>query len=116
MLKVGAPPMENPGSATDDDSFIKALKRIGFILILGYHLFYHKFNSRIGEMYSAHFLAHLVYQPKSLIQPCFVCHWRHWHHHRHRLCTPPPGTGLDIETSHLVHTCTYVCHICTSNI
>ena len=25
-----------------------------------------------------------------------------------RLCTPPPGTWLDIETSYLVHMCTYV--------
>ena len=25
--------------------------------------------------------SHLVYQPKSLIQSCFVCHWhQHWHH------------------------------------
>ena len=53
------------------------------------------------------FLAHLVYQPKSLTQSCIVSHhrWcrcRHWHH----LCTPPPGTGLDIETSYLVFICT----------
>ena len=40
-----------------------------------------------------------------------------WHQHHHcRLCTPPPGTWLDIETSDLVHICTYVPHICTSNI
>ena len=38
---------------------------------------------------------------------------QHWHQH---LCTPPPGTGLDIETSYLVHICTYIPHICTSNI
>ena len=56
------------------------------------------------------FLAHLVYQPKSLIQSCFV--HRHWCH----LCTPPPGTGLDIETSYLVYICTYIPHMCTSNI
>ena len=66
-------------------------------------------------------LAYLVYQPKSLIQSCFVR--RCWHcwcrcHHHHHLCTPPPGTGLNIETSYLVHIiiCTYVPHICTSNI
>ena len=29
--------------------------------------------------------------------PASVSCW-HWH-----LCTPPPGTGLDIETSYLVH-------------
>ena len=40
----------------------------------------------------------------------------HWHWHRRHLCTPPPGTWLDIETSYLVHICTYVPHICTSNI
>ena len=34
-----------------------------------------------------------------------------WH-----LCTPPPGTGLYIETSYLVYLCTCVPHICTSNI
>ena len=28
----------------------------------------------------------------------------------------PLGTGLDIETSYLVHICTYAPHICTSNI
>ena len=39
----------------------------------------------------------------------------HQHHHCH-LCTPPPGPWLDIETSYLVHICTYVPHICTSNI
>ena len=40
------------------------------------------------------FLVHLVYQPKSLIQSCFVCrrHWyRCWHHH---LCSPPSGTRV----------------------
>ena len=68
------------------------------------------------------FLAHLVYQPKSLIQSCFVfcycigigvvLHW-HW---CWCLCTPSPGTGLYIETSYLVHICTWVPHVCTSNI
>ena len=38
---------------------------------------------------------------------------QHWCHH---LCTPPPGTWLDIEASYLVYLCTYVPHICTSNI
>ena len=66
---------------------------------------------------SLHFLAHLVYQPKSLIQSCFVHHHWCWHHwHWHLLCTPHPGIGLDIETSYLVYTCTYVPHICTLNI
>ena len=35
--------------------------------------------------------------------------------HRRWCChlgTPPPGTLLDIETSYLVHICTYVPHIC----
>ena len=47
------------------------------------------------------FLAHLVYQPKSLVESCFVRHWHWcWHWHHHHLYTPPPGTGLDIETSY----------------
>ena len=57
------------------------------------------------------FLAHLVYQPKNLVQLCFVCRRWRWHHHQHwhhRLCTPPPATGLDIEASYLVYRCTYV--------
>ena len=61
-------------------------------------------------------LAHLAYQPKSLVQSCFIrCrHWhQHWHHH---LCTPPLGTGLDIETAYLVYISTYVPHKCTWNI
>ena len=37
-----------------------------------------------------------------------------WHHHH--LCKPPPGTGLDRETSYLEYTCTYAPHVCTSNI
>ena len=37
--------------------------------------------------------------------------WQHW-----CLCTPPPGTGLDKETSYLVYMCTYIPHICTLNI
>ena len=46
---------------------------------------------------------------------CVILH--HWHRHWCRcLCTPPPGTGLDIETSYLIHVCTCVPHICTSNI
>ena len=36
---------------------------------------------------------------------CVILH--HWHQ-CHRLCIPPPGTGLDIETSYLVYICTYV--------
>ena len=35
-----------------------------------------------------------------------LCWHRHWH-----LCTPPPGTGLDIETSYLVHICPPFMHI-----
>ena len=38
------------------------------------------------------FLAHLVYQPKSLIQSCFVHHCWCWHCHHwcwHHLCIPP---------------------------
>ena len=55
------------------------------------------------------FLAHLVYQPKSLIQSCFVRRRRrHWYHRC--LCTPPLATGLDIETSYLVYICTYAPH------
>ena len=34
----------------------------------------------------------------------------HWHRHRH-LCTPPPGTWLDIETSYLIHICAPHMHI-----
>ena len=52
-------------------------------------------------------MAHLVYQPDSLIQSCFVRRWhRQWCWHRHHLCTRPPTAGLDIETSYLVYTCT----------
>ena len=36
--------------------------------------------------------------------------------HQQHLCTLPPGTWLDIETSYLVYICTYVPHVCTSNI
>ena len=61
-------------------------------------------------------LAHLVYQPKSLTHAsCGVVILCRWHQHWH-LCTPPHGTGLDIEASYLVHTCTYVPHMFTSNI
>ena len=42
-----------------------------------------------------------------------LCQHQRWHWH---LCPPPPGTWLDIETSYLVHICTHVPHICTSNI
>ena len=61
------------------------------------------------------FLAHLVYQPKSLMQSWFVrrCwHWRRWCHWHH-LCTPPPVTGLDrnfIFGTHL-HICPPCMHI-----
>ena len=44
-------------------------------------------------LFNFHVLGHLAYQPKSLIQSCFVC--RHWHWH---LCTPLLATGLNIET------------------
>ena len=54
-------------------------------------------------------LTHLVYQPRGLIQSCFVR--RHWH-----LCTPPPATWFNIETLYLVYMCTYALHMCTSNI
>ena len=44
-------------------------------------------------------------------------HWCWRHHHRcWHLCTPLLATGLDIQTSYLVHICTYAPHICTSNI
>ena len=43
------------------------------------------------------------------------CH-RHWRRHWCHLCTPPPGTGLNKETLYLVYMCTYISHICTSNI
>ena len=36
--------------------------------------------------------------------------------HHHCLCTPPPGTWLEIKNSYLVYLCTYVPHMCTSNI
>ena len=61
------------------------------------------------------FMAHLVYQPRSLIQSCFVRSCR-WHQHHCHLCTAPPATGLDIETSYLVYIFTYAPHICSSNI
>ena len=34
-----------------------------------------------------------------------VLHW-HWH-----LYTPPPATGLYVETLYLVHICTYAPHL-----
>ena len=49
------------------------------------------------------FLAHLVYQPKSLIQPWFVCCWHHWCWCHHHLCTPPPGTGLEGNFTFGIH-------------
>ena len=42
---------------------------------------------------------------------CWCQHW-HWY----CLCIPLLATGLNIKTSYLVHICTYVPHICTSNI
>ena len=33
---------------------------------------------KANELKNLSFLAYLVYQPKSLIQSCFVCH-HHWH-------------------------------------
>ena len=67
----------------------------------------------------SYFLAHVVYQPKSLIQSCFV------HHLWHRQCHPASAlvsvhtlsdTGLYVETLYLVHIYTYIPHLCTSNI
>ena len=61
------------------------------------------------------FLAHLVYQPKSLTQSRFVSGRWHWRWHC-GLCTPPLATGLDIETSYLVYMCTCVPDTCAANI
>ena len=41
--------------------------------------------------------------------------FRRWHWRRHQ-CTPPLGTGLNIETSQLAYICTNIPHTCTSNI
>ena len=40
---------------------------------------------------------------RSFVVIGIVLHQR-WHHHH--LCTPPPGTWLDIEASYLVYLCT----------
>ena len=48
------------------------------------------------------FLDHLVYQSKSLIQPCCVRRRRCWHWCWRRLCTPLLATVLNIQTSYLV--------------
>ena len=71
-----------------------------------------------GKFIAALFLAHLVYQPKSLMQSCFVVHHPHWHCPTLALSSvhTSPGTWLDIETSYLVYICTYVPHMCISDI
>ena len=65
---------------------------------------------KVTKVTKVTFLAHLVYKPKEPYTPytCIVCH-QHWNR-RHHLCTPPPTTGLDIETSYLEYLCTYVPH------
>ena len=49
-----------------------------------------------------------------------IMHCHCWHHPALASASlsvhTSPGTWLDIETSYLVHICTYVPHICTSNI
>ena len=51
-----------------------------------------------------------------------LSHHHHWHHPMLASVSvsssghTSPGTWLDIETSYLVHICTYVPHICTPNI
>ena len=58
---------------------------------------------------NVHFLAHLVYQPKNLIQSCFV-HCHHWHH--------PASASLSVHTSpwHMVRHRNFILgthmHIC----
>ena len=68
---------------------------------------------KLKDLHKIELLAHLVYQPKCLIQSWFVwCSWHRQQHcwHRHLcLCTLPPATVLDLETLYLVD-------ICTSNI
>ena len=56
-------------------------------------------------------MGYLVYQPKGLIQLCFVCLRHRWHQHWCHLCTPSPATGLDIEASYLVHIRPSLTHI-----
>ena len=66
----------------------------------GENFFAYKYHLNCSGPTYSRFLARLVYQPKSLIQSCFVHH--HWRRRWH-LCTPPPGTGLYIETLYLVY-------------
>ena len=63
----------------------------------------------LAMLFSLGFLAHLVYQPKSLIESCFS-------HRALALVSvhTSPGTGLDIETSYFgphVHICLPYMHI-----
>ena len=75
-------------------------------------------NLRLGLQHRR-LLAHLVYQPKSLIQSCFVRRASSSSVLSLALVLASassyvhtfPGTGLDIETSCLVFLCTHVPHI-----
>ena len=51
-----------------------------------------------------------------LCPSCVIILHHCWHWCWHHLYTPTLATGLDMEASYLVHFCTYVHHICKSNI
>ena len=110
-----------------DEALIKILRagicNTDLEILKGYMGFQGVLGHEFVGVVRIRFLAHLVYQPKSLLQSCIVrhrcCNW-HWCHWRCHLCTPPPGTRLDVETSYLVYIIIYAPppppHVCTSNI
>ena len=49
-----------------------------------------------------------------MLRPTCAIILHRWH--QNHMCSPPSGIVLDIETSYWVHMCTYIPHICTSNI
>ena len=85
---------------------------------LGTNSFYYilnlSFKTTLSYMTGDHFLAHLVYQPMSLNKHALSVIV--WVSVGVIICAPPLATGLDIEAFYMVHICTYVPHICTSNI
>ena len=94
-----------------------AILVLGFIL---YFLLYHRMNYSfsmlvfLGNGEKIQFLAHLVYQPKSLIQS-----WIDRHVSSSLALSSvhsSPSTWLDMETSYLVYLCTYIPYVCAYQI
>ena len=72
------------------------------ILALSFH------SKNKAYHHTTQYLAHLVYQPKSLNHGLSVVRHRRWHHcHWYHLCTPLLATGLNNETSHLSPICAH---------